>query len=368
MKDSAFDNHLGSIPADYYIRDDIFPREMKNIFEPSWLCIGFTEDLKNHNDFITTQIGERGIVVQNFHGELRAFRNVCSHRHSRIQTQNCGNRPLQCPYHGWTYNIEGIPTGIPKNAEAFGLDQASINSLALQGYELDCVGQFVFIRMSQAGPTLVEYLGITYQELLDISELNLERIEQVTVNLACNWKIGMENGVEGYHLPLIHKNSFAKVISTNLEMYEYGKHCSHQGPLNESSKKWWLHSIKAGRLELNPKFVDYASLMIFPNIVTTFTHGAFFTFQTLWPTTTETMRINSSGWLAKGEGASRVILSSMLKEFSKQVRLEDKQICEIVQQGIRNGQSAFSLLGELENRIGHFHKEYAQLMKETYGV
>jgi phenylpropionate dioxygenase-like ring-hydroxylating dioxygenase large terminal subunit len=131
MNDSAFDTHLGSIPADHYIRDDIFPREMKNIFEPSWLCIGFTEDLKNHNDFITIQIGERGIVVQNFHGELRAFRNVCSHRHSRIQTQNCGNRPLQCPYHGWTYNIQGIPTGIPKNAEAFGLDQASINSFLI---------------------------------------------------------------------------------------------------------------------------------------------------------------------------------------------------------------------------------------------
>ena len=61
-------------------------RELEAVFKPSWLCLGFVDDLKSDRDFITAQIGPHSIVVQNFGGELKAFRNVCSHRFSRIQT------------------------------------------------------------------------------------------------------------------------------------------------------------------------------------------------------------------------------------------------------------------------------------------
>lgn len=365
MSQDTLENLLGSIPAEHYFQSEILPVEIECIFEPSWLCVGFTDELTNHNDFITAQIGHRNIVVQNFHGTLRAFRNVCSHRFSRIQTKRCGNRPLQCPYHGWSYNVDGIPTGIPRNNDSFYLDQVTRNSLALETYETDCVGKFVFVRMSGHGPTLLEYLKGAHEDLLAVSELDFERIEQLSLDVACNWKIGMENGVEGYHLPLIYSSSFANVIGTDLETREFGRHCTHEGPLKVGSKKWWELSVKTSRLNRVPNREDYVSFMIFPNIVTTFTHGAFFTFQTLWPESAETMRIESSGWLARGDGPSRKLLVQMLKDFSGQVRNKDKEICQTVQQGLRERAQDLYLLGGLENRIHHFQTQYASLMKGT---
>ena len=89
------DHRLGTIPADFYSRGDVFQRELDAVFQPSWLCVGLAHNLREHNDFITYHIGQRQIVVQNFHGELKAFKNVCSHRFSRIQCEQRGNRPLQ---------------------------------------------------------------------------------------------------------------------------------------------------------------------------------------------------------------------------------------------------------------------------------
>lgn len=359
---TTYPSLLGRIPADAYWRAEVLRDEIDRVFRPSWLCVGFTENLKNDRDFITAEVGPHGIVVQNFKGVLKAFRNVCSHRFSRIQTEACGNRPLTCPYHGWSYNADGIPVGIPHNATAFGLDESDRRALALQAYEVDLAGQFVFVRMTPGGPGLADYLGGAHDELLHLSGLAFERFEQATVDVACNWKLGMENGVEGYHLPLVHKDSFANVIGTALTMRTFGLHCTHEGPLTARSKKWWQVSAKAARLERSDRYDDYISLMIFPNIVTTFSHGAFFTFQTLWPVTPETMRIQSTGWLARGQGAARDMLVQSLTEFSAQVRSEDKAICETAQAGIRGAGHGRGVLGSMENRVRQFHDAYARLM------
>jgi phenylpropionate dioxygenase-like ring-hydroxylating dioxygenase large terminal subunit len=364
MNDSAFDTHLGSIPADHYIRDDIFPREMKNIFEPSWLCIGFTEDLKNHNDFITTQIGERGIVVQNFHGELRAFRNVCSHRYSRIQTQRCGNRPLQCPYHGWTFDSQGLPSGIPMNRQCFGFDDADKKRLALQNYCVDTVGHFVFVRMSTEGPSLLEFLGNFYDDLQHVSEICTDRFETASFEWAANWKVGMDNAAEGYHVPLVHPNTFGMILPLDLEISIDAEHSRYKGQLKEASIKWWGNVQKAIDLQPSQRYPGYGNFLIFPNIVVAYSYGAFLTFQTFDPLSTHSLRINSTAWLAKNNGrAARNMVLESLKAFSESVRNEDRDICAQVQTGIRDQPSNRPLmLGELEGRIAHFQRSYMARM------
>eukprot|EP01042_Synura_sphagnicola_P014801 gene14801-18736_t len=170
MTETGYQNLLGQIPADHYWREDVLDAEIDQVFRPSWLCVGFTHQLEKHQDFITAQIGPHSIVVQNFHGELKAFRNVCSHRLARIQTEPCGNRVLQCPYHGWTYGASGKPIGVPLNKQSFDLNEADKTALALQSYALETVGHFVFIRMTAEGPTLSEFLGSFYDDLAHVSE------------------------------------------------------------------------------------------------------------------------------------------------------------------------------------------------------
>lgn len=362
----AYEKRLGHIPADHYWREDVLEQEIDCIFRPSWLCVGFTDQLANNRDFVTAEVGSEAIVVQNFGGELKAFRNVCSHRFSRIQAEPCGNRPLTCPYHGWSYDAEGVPLGIPMNTKIFGLDAADRAALALDAYAVDTVGHFVFVRMSADGPTLRDYLGDVCGELEHVSQICTERFEYVAFDVAANWKLAMENGVEGYHLPWVHKSSFATVLSTDITMSIYGPHCTHEGVLTDHSRKWWTGAAKAAKLITSDRWSGYVSFMIFPNIVTTFSHGAFFTFQTLTPVSAQTLRIQSSGWLAAGSGGVRGTVIDQLKAFSQQVRDEDRTICEIAQRGVRAASpSRRPILGDMENRIVHFQRACAELMQEA---
>ena len=364
MTNSAYESHLGLIPPDHYVRDDIFPLEMQYIFETSWLCVGFTEDIQKHQDFITAQIGQRGIVVQNFHGVLHAFRNVCSHRYSRIQTQRCGNRPLQCPYHGWTYDSQGIPSGIPMNRQCFGFEDTDKKQLALQKYTVDTVGHFVFIRMSKEGASLKEFLGDFYDDLVHISAVCPDRFETASFEWAANWKIGMDNAAEGYHVPLVHPETFGMILPLDLEISTDAEHSRYTGQLKEASTNWWRTVQKAIDLQPSQIYPGYSNFLIFPNIVVTYSYGAFLTVQTFDPVTTHSLRINSTAWLAKNNGrAARDMVIDSLKKFSEAVRNEDRDICALVQSGMCDvpGNRAL-MLGELEGRIAHFQQAYMARM------
>ena len=354
---------LGRIPADAYWRDDVLASEIERVFKPSWLCVGFTQDLKNDRDFVTARLGPHSLVVQNFKGELRAFRNVCSHRFSRIQTEPCGNRPLTCPYHGWTYNADGIPFGVPQNAKAFGLDDAEKARLALQAYALETVGHFVFVRMSADGPSLRDFLGDVHDHLAHVSAVCSHRVESLTVDVAANWKLGVENGIEAYHHAMVHSDTFSSVLQQDIVMNAYGPHCTHEGALTDKSRHWWSVVADKARLTTSDRYRDYISFLIFPNIVTTFTAGAFFTFQVLTPASASTLRIASSGWLAEGAGAAYAPVAGSLAAFSEKVRAEDQAICAIAQAGVaERGIDRAAMLGEVDNRVRHFQDAYAARM------
>ena len=367
MPDTARPPHyrtlLGQIPADSYAGADVLRQELDRVFRPSWLCVGFTIDLQNHNDFITAQVGPHSIVVQNFKGQLKAFRNVCSHRFSRIQTEACGNRSLTCPYHGWRYDGDGRPIGIPHNETAFGLTDDDKAALALEPYALETVGHFVFVRMMLPGPTLKAFLGDVHCVLEHIAATCPDRIENTALEVEANWKLGVENGVEAYHHPLVHTDTFSNVLQQDIVMNTCGPHCTHDGSLTEKSRHWWTTVADKARLKVSDRYRDYISFLIFPNIVTTFTAGAFFTFQTITPLSPTRMRIASTGWLAEGSGAARQAVIGSLTAFSDKVRAEDKAICEVAQAGVSERDIGRPpLLGEVDNRVRHFQRAYAAAM------
>ena len=363
-EESALRRLAGCIPADYYCRADMLDLELERIFRPNWLCVGFLEDLRNDRDFVTAEIGRHSIVVQNFRGELRAFRNVCSHRFSRIQTARCGNRGLTCPYHGWSYDAEGVPVGVPLNRQSFGLSEADRHALVLERYELETVGNFVFVRMQRGGVGLAEYLGSFHDDLAHVGAICTDRFEQASFDWAANWKLGMDNAAEGYHVPLVHAESFGLILSTDLDITTDRDHSRYTGGLKERSLSWWGTVAKGIGLERSERYPEYGNFLIFPNIVVTFSYGAFLTFQTIEPTGPETLRINSTAWLARnnGRGARGMVVES-LREFSAKVRNEDRDICAVAQKGVRDtGTRRPPLLGALEGRIAHFQQAYARHM------
>lgn len=352
------------IPPRNYWCADVQERETERVFRSSWLCVGFTDDLRNDRDFITARIGPCSIVVQNFKGELRAFRNVCSHRLSALQTDLCGNRPLTCPYHGWTYDTHGVPVGIPANTRAFGLDASDRKALALTRYELETCGRFVFVRMLPGGPDLKTFLGRVYEDLLHFSEVCPVRISNTVREWDVNWKTGLENAAEGYHVRMVHADSLDATLQDELLIEYIEDHSVFYRSLSEKTQTWWTRLSRVIGLEVSEKFPHSTNYIIFPNIAALATYGGSFVFQTFEPVGPTRVRFRSTYWMANarpGPATDEVFRS--LAEFSERVMSEDHDICTSVQAGMRDvPEGKRALLGAPESRIAHFQQAYARRM------
>ena len=120
----------------------------------SWVFACPADVLAEDGAHATVDLPALSLTVQNFHGRLAAFWNVCSHRAVQIRPAGHGRGLLRCPYHGWTYNGAGVPVGIPDNALFYGLDRAARDCLALRPAAIAARGGAVFLRGNLDGPSL----------------------------------------------------------------------------------------------------------------------------------------------------------------------------------------------------------------------
>lgn len=113
-----------------------------------WALLGQVGDLADQGQWITGWIGTVPVVVRNFSGTLRGFRNVCSHRFALMLTEPAGKGPLRCPYHAWVYDDDGVPKAIPFNDSDFRLDDAGRRALALAPVGVTVAGGLVFANLT----------------------------------------------------------------------------------------------------------------------------------------------------------------------------------------------------------------------------
>lgn len=124
-----------------------------------WFFLCTDGDLAAPNAFVTTRVGAVPLVAQNIKGRVVAFRNVCTHRFAVIHGEPSGCGPLRCPYHGWTFDADGAPVGLPFNPTDFQLEEEGRRRLALNPASLARCGRLVFVRVATAGPELEAQLG-----------------------------------------------------------------------------------------------------------------------------------------------------------------------------------------------------------------
>jgi phenylpropionate dioxygenase-like ring-hydroxylating dioxygenase large terminal subunit len=127
--------------------------------ESRWFHLCMEDDLASPNAFVTTRVGAVPLVAQNIKGRVVAFRNVCTHRFAVIHGEPSGCGPLRCPYHGWSFDADGVPVGLPFNPTDFQLEAEGRRRLALHPASLARCGRLVFVRVAIEGPSLEEELG-----------------------------------------------------------------------------------------------------------------------------------------------------------------------------------------------------------------
>lgn len=340
-----------------------FERERRLLFARHWQFVGFTDELAEQGAWLAREIAGEPVLIQDFDGELRALRNVCSHRFARLRAGEAGvaSGPLRCPYHGWTYDRDGVPVGIPGNQECFGLDRANKQALALKRYELDRVGRFLFVRVEPGGPALSDWLGPHKPLLQALSDGMSAPFAQEAQPWAANWKVGVENVLEVYHVDAVHPDSFRTVVDGSWRVVPSGPHSVGYAGIRPEAQRWWEGA--GTRLGLTPVAAvagleGYVHLLLFPNLAIGITAGRMMSVQTLEPTGPESFTLRYRLCLAKArEGASKAALAAVtthLAALNAQLLAEDRAICAAVGAGLRHAEGA-ALLGTNEDRIRHFH-------------
>jgi phenylpropionate dioxygenase-like ring-hydroxylating dioxygenase large terminal subunit len=192
-----------TLPAWAYRSPEFFQAERREIFTRDWLLIGHVSQVQQPGDYVSMTIaGEPITVVRGADGKLRAFSNVCRHRAARVLdgAGNCG-KAMRCPYHGWTYGLDGRLLAIPEKTGFTGFDK---DANGLWPLSVGVAAGFVFASLNPEPEPLSEYLGPFERWMAPYRAERLVRsAEHITV-LPVNWKNSIDNYLEGYHIPVGH--------------------------------------------------------------------------------------------------------------------------------------------------------------------
>lgn len=202
----------GPMPARAYTSPAFYEAELETVFPRSWMFVGHERWVSEPGDFMAETVGSEPVVVVRDHdGGLRAYSNVCPHRASLLAEGrgNCGRR-LVCPYHGWTFDLDGRLTGVPRRR----LFDPPIDPdrLGLRPLRLDAWEGLVFVNVSGDAPPLLDYLE-DVPRLLGGHRIGAMGLGACLDDaIAANWKLVMDNAICDYHLSMVHRSSIAALV------------------------------------------------------------------------------------------------------------------------------------------------------------
>jgi len=204
-----------SLPPAVYVSEQVLAVERQTIFSSDWIGAGRSDQWEHVGDYAALNIGNTALlIVRNRDGELRAFSNVCTHRGTRLIDPGVGQATtIVCPFHQWTYDLNGALRGAPGMRETPGFDMASH---CLKQFRVAEHAGFVFVCLADAHTT-----GDLQSWLKDFDILHepwplsdLISTRRRVFEVACNWKLFLDVFNEYYHLPAVHPSSINRSYAT----------------------------------------------------------------------------------------------------------------------------------------------------------
>src|SRR5688572_1630759 len=192
-----------ALSARYYREPEVAELEQTRIFARNWQLVGHEADLPPAGGYMTTTAGAQPVlVIRDEEGTLRAFRNVCRHRGSRLLNGSgqCG-KAIRCLYHGWTYRTDGELIGVPEGRSIAGLDKSQ---LGLFPARVETLCGLVFVNLDIHAQPLSEQVAGLPERLEPYGIERLSRYGAWHNTQPANWKIVIDNYNEGYHIPIAH--------------------------------------------------------------------------------------------------------------------------------------------------------------------
>jgi phenylpropionate dioxygenase-like ring-hydroxylating dioxygenase large terminal subunit len=325
----------------------------KKLIENFWHLIGHKNEFSAPGNFVLfdTCLGE--IAIHNNNGKIIAFDNKCIHRGASIFDERFGNKPLTCKYHGWTY-IDGR-VFVP-NRESF-ID-CNFDNIYLNEYQVDWCGDFLFIAIKPQD-NLKSQLGGIYSLLEKISFNIDRRLDFNNFKFPCYWPLAIENALESYHIPYIHRNTLAKLDLQPGKDNFFGVNSVWNSPIGNLRSKKLLGNMKK-YFEIDFVFESYMSIYIFPFSMLSSTYGFSYSLQNFFPSKNikSSTEFSSRFLVARHNKSSNTqqIINSFFDssiKLNRTVFEEDSQICKQMSHDTwSNEKLAFQ--SPFEEKIEHF--------------
>ncbi len=327
------------LPPPAFLEPAVLDWELANIFRGGWICAGHASLVAESGAFVRRDVaGESIVVVGGEDGAVRAFHNVCRHRGARMVEEPEGRvrRRLRCPYHAWSYDLEGKLQAAPHME---GVEDFDHSCFGLAEVRAAVVGGLVFIDIGGADPCPAdEHVGELLTHLEHYSVASLARGAKVEYEVAANWKGIAENYNECLHCPGVHPELNALSDYMSGEGYRgAGAWCGGSMTLNEGAEtmgKKGGHGVRppiAGLGEPDLRNILYFAL--FPNALISL-HPDYAMLHTLWPREPGLTDVVCEFFFEPATIAEPGFDPSDAVGFWDQTNREDWHVCELTQRGI----------------------------------
>lgn len=346
-----------TLPAEVYLEPELLAREKTSLFGKTWQIVGRRDQVGNAGDYFTTELlGEPLLIVRASDGILRGFYNVCRHR-AGPPAEGCGSRKVfRCGYHGWTYGLDGRLLNAPEmeGTENFDHSQFGLQPIAIAEW-----GAWVFANLdSQAEPLLASLRELPEQAgKFQLEKLKL--VERRDYIMECNWKVYIDNFLEGYHLPSVHPSlnrelDYGQYVTETFEFHSR-QSSPIRGPENEKNVQ------RRYALASGDQAAEY--FWIFPNwMLNCYPDNV--SLNIVLPLATERC-VAIFEWYFPQEVLKTEAPAATIR-FSDEIQIEDGHICEVVHRNLKSRsyrRGRFS--ARQEKGVHQFHRLYAEWEKSS---
>jgi len=362
--DYRFESDLSlaaTIPAAWYRDPEVLAREHDRVFARTWQLVGHADQVRLPGDYFTCTVADEPLVVcRGEDGAVRAFSSVCRHRGGPVAHGVGHRKSLQCAYHGWTYALDGRLLTTP---EFDGVQRFDKSQVCLPQFRTETWGPFVFVNLDPSAPPLAEVLGSLPEETRRLPLDHMSLFKRVDYEVACNWKVYVDNFLEGYHIPMVHPELFRQLDYSAYRVETARFHSKQHAPIRPRAQESLYH--RNLEPDERPEALYY---WVFPNVMLNLYPDNLQT-NVILPLSPERTLTRFEWFVLDPESPGVAEEFAHSFAFSDQVQKEDIAICEAVQRNLRSRtfeHGRYSVLRE--NGVHHFHGLLARFLgKETAG-
>jgi phenylpropionate dioxygenase-like ring-hydroxylating dioxygenase large terminal subunit len=347
-------------PAEHYTSEERFAREVELVRQAPQL-VGYATELPQPGSFVTKEVmGQPLLLTRARDGRVRAFHNICRHRQAPV-ADGCGiSKRLACPYHSWTYDLEGNVVGIPGSE---GFPEATERAIRLTELPADELAGFLWVGLQPGGELdVAAHLGELTDELTSWGIDGWHPVGEKRLDADINWKLALDTFAENYHFASVHTTTFATVAHSNCTVFDsFGRHHRLVFPLRGAES--FADVPESQWRPMDSIVVIYA---LYPNIVLSVTavNGEIFrVYPTDGPGKSVTFHQNATSMDLNIDGL-REGANEVFEYAHHTVRDEDYVLATAVQRNLATGLQDSVRFGRNEPGLHHRHAVLAAELAE----